>query len=135
MAYSNLAQLRMLDHDLEGTLHWGNQAISLAQELGETETLVHALNNVGSARYYAGDDQGIEELTRSLQLALDHGLLNHAMRAANNLAWMTMLVMRLDEAERRFATAIAFAIDQDVGADGVGPGVCSPRQSRDLGCP
>ena len=50
MAYSNLAQLRMLDHDLEGTLQWGNRAIALAEELGETETLVHALNNVGSAR-------------------------------------------------------------------------------------
>ena len=50
MAYSNLAQLRMLDHDLEGTLQWGNRAIALAEELGETETLVHALANVGSAR-------------------------------------------------------------------------------------
>src|SRR5918995_1277062 len=69
MAYSNLAQLRMLDHDLEGTLHWGNRAIALAEELGETETLVHALNNVGSARSYAGDDAGRADLRRSLQLA------------------------------------------------------------------
>ncbi len=54
MAYSNLAQLRMLDHDLEGTLQWGNRAIALAEELGETETLVHALANIGAARHYAG---------------------------------------------------------------------------------
>ena len=58
MAYSNLAQLQMLDHDLAGTLQWGTRAISLAEELGETETLVHALNNVGSARAYAGDAAG-----------------------------------------------------------------------------
>ena len=114
MAYSNLAQLRMLDHDLDGTLRWGNRAIALAEQLGETETLVHALTNVGSARHYAGDDQGAEELNRSLHLALDHGLLDHAIRALNNLAWMTMLVMRLDEAERRFATAIAYAIEHDL---------------------
>ena len=87
MAYSNLAQLRMLDHDLEGTLRWGNRAIALAEELGETETLVHALANVGAARRYAGDDLGREELTRSLQLALDHGLLDHAGRALTYLAW------------------------------------------------
>ena len=75
MAYSNLAQLRMLDHDLDGTLLWGNRAIALAEQLGDTETLVHALTNVGAARHYAGDGLGQEELTRSLRLALDHGLL------------------------------------------------------------
>jgi DNA-binding CsgD family transcriptional regulator len=114
MAYSNFAQLRMLDHDLDGTLLWGNRAIALAEELRETETLVHALTNVGSARRYAGDDQGVEELTRSLQLALEHGLLDHAVRALNNLAWMAMLVMRLDEADRRFATGLAFAIEHEL---------------------
>ena len=57
---------------------------------------------------------GEEELTRSLQLALDHGLLDHAGRALANLAWMTMLAMRLDEADRRLATAIAYAIEHDL---------------------
>jgi len=114
MAYSNLAQLRMLDHDLEGTLQWGNRAIALAEQLGETEILAHALANVGSAHRYAGDDQGVKELTRSLDLALDHELLDHSVRALNNLAWMTMLVMRLDEAERRFATGIAYAIEHEL---------------------
>ena len=114
MAYSNLAQLRMLDHDLEGTLLWGNRAIALAEELGETETLIHALTNVGTARHYAGDERGVEELTRSLQLALDGGLLDHAARALANLACTTLLAMRLDEAERRLATAIAFAIEHDL---------------------
>jgi DNA-binding CsgD family transcriptional regulator len=114
MAYSTLAQMRMLDHDLEGTLRWGNRAIALAEQLGETETLVHALTNVGSARYYTGDDRGDEELKRSLRLALDRGLLDDAVQAFNNLAWMTLLGMRLDEAERRFATAIAYAIEHDL---------------------
>src|SRR5215211_1719211 len=114
MAYSNLAQLRMLDHDLEGTLHWGNRAISLAEELGETETLVHALNNVGSARYYAGDDQGHQDLERSLQLAVAGGLLDHAGRALANLAFTSMLAMRLDEADRLLNTAIDFAIEHDL---------------------
>jgi DNA-binding CsgD family transcriptional regulator/tetratricopeptide (TPR) repeat protein len=114
MAYSNLAQLRMLDLDLEGTLRWGNRAIALAEELRETETLVHALNNVGSARSYAGDDRGHEDLERSLQLAIAEGLIDHAGRALANLAFTTMLAMRLDEADRRLATAIAFAIEHDL---------------------
>jgi predicted ATPase/DNA-binding CsgD family transcriptional regulator len=114
MAYSNLAQLRMLDHDLEGTLLWGSRAITLAEELGETETLVHALANVGTARHYAGDERGVEELTRSLQLALAGGLIDHASRALANLAYTTMLAMRLDEADSRLDTAIAFAIEHDL---------------------
>ena len=114
MAYSNLAQLRMLDHDLEGTLRWGNRAIALAEPLGDTETLVHALTNVGAARCYNGDDLGQEELTRSVQLALDHGFLEHACRALLVLAWTTMSGMRLDEADHRFATAIAFAMEHDL---------------------
>jgi tetratricopeptide (TPR) repeat protein len=109
MAYSNLAQLRMLDHDLEGTLRWGNQAIALAEELRETETLVHALNNVGSARSYAGDEQGDADLTRSLDLALATGLLDHAGRALANLGFTAMLNVRLAEADRRLDAAIAFA--------------------------
>jgi ATP/maltotriose-dependent transcriptional regulator MalT len=113
MAYSNLAQLRMLDDDLAGTLQWGNQAIALAERLGEIETLVHALANVGTARFYAGDDRGHDDLTRSVQLALDHEYLEHAGRALTNLAWTTMLAVRLDEADRRFATAIAFATENE----------------------
>lgn len=114
MAYSNLAQLRMLDHDLEGTLRWGNQAIALAEELGETETLVHALNNVGTARRYAGDERGEEDLSRSLRLAIEADLFDHAGRALANLAYTSMLTMRLDKADRQLADALAFVIDHDL---------------------
>jgi predicted ATPase/DNA-binding CsgD family transcriptional regulator len=114
MAYSNLAQLRLLDHDLEGTLRWGTRAIALVEQLGETETLVHALNNVGSARFYAGDDQGHEDLERSLQLATAEGLLDHAGRALSNLAFTAMLAMRFDEAERWLDTGITYAIEHDL---------------------
>ncbi len=114
MAYSNLAQLRMLADDLDGTLLWGGRAIELAQELGATETLVHALANVGSARTNLGDGQGEEELTRSLQIAQDCGYLDHAARAYTNLVWSALWNMRLDEAERWLAPAIAYATEHDL---------------------
>jgi DNA-binding CsgD family transcriptional regulator len=114
MAYSNLAQLRMLDDDLEGTLLWGNRAIALAEQLGETETLVHVLASVGTVRYCVGDDRGEEELTRSLDLALANGLHDHAGRALSNLAWAGMWTMKLDEADRRLITGMAYAIEHDL---------------------
>jgi DNA-binding CsgD family transcriptional regulator len=114
MAYSNLAQLRMLGDDLDETLKWGERAISLAEHLGETETLVHALANVGTMRLNAGDVGGDEDLTRSLQLALDAGFIDHAGRALTNLAWGALRAMRLDEAEGRVATALAYTEEHDL---------------------
>jgi DNA-binding CsgD family transcriptional regulator len=114
MAYSNLAVLRMMDLDLSESLRWGSRAITLAEHLGETETLVHALISVGTMRAYVEDARGEEELQRSLQLALDYGFLDDASRAAINLAWTATIAMRLDEASDRFATGIAFANEHDL---------------------
>ncbi len=114
MAYSNLAQLRMLGDDLDETLKWGQRAITLAEQLGETETLVHALANVGTMRLNAGDDGGDEDLTRSLGLALEAGYIDHAGRALTNLAWGALRAMRLEEAEGRVATALAYTAEHDL---------------------
>lgn len=114
MAYSNLAQLQMLDHDLAGTLLWGTRAINLAEDLGEMETLVHALNNVGSARAYAGDTGGRDDLKRSLQLARAAGQIDHAGRALANLAYTAMLAMQLVEAEQWLTGALSFASQHDL---------------------
>ena len=114
MAYSNLSQLRMLADDFHGALTWGERAIRLAERLGETETLAHALTNVGTARLDAGDDRGREELERSHRLSRDAGLLDHACRALTNLAWSELRAMRLDAADRRLATAIDYATAHDL---------------------
>jgi DNA-binding CsgD family transcriptional regulator len=85
MAYSNLAQLGMLAGDGPRAASWGERAIDLAGRLGETETLAHALNNVGTAELLRDEAAGQAKLERSLQLALDHGLEEHAARAYTNL--------------------------------------------------
>jgi DNA-binding CsgD family transcriptional regulator len=114
MAYSTLAQLRMLANDLDGALRWSQQAIALAEQLGETETLVHALVNSGTARQRAGDASGEQDLRRGFDLASQHGFLEHASRALTNLAWGALRNMRLDEANERLTTAIAFAAEHDL---------------------
>ena len=114
MAYSTAAQLCMLASDLDGALHWGGLAITLGEQLGETETLIHALANVGTARQLAGDAQGEAILRRSLEMAQAHGYLDHACRALTNLAWGTLLRVDLPGAETRLSTAIAFAAEHDL---------------------
>ena len=87
MAYSNCAQLRMLTSDEPGAIEWGMHAIALAEPLGETEILVHALNNVGTVRAGRRDRRRAgSRLERSLALALEHDLEEHVARAYTNLA-------------------------------------------------
>jgi DNA-binding CsgD family transcriptional regulator/tetratricopeptide (TPR) repeat protein len=85
MAYSNRAQLHMLADENEEAVLWGSRAIGLAEEFGATETLVHALNNVGTAQLIAHDERGRLKLEESLRLSLAHGFHEHVARAYTNL--------------------------------------------------
>jgi DNA-binding CsgD family transcriptional regulator/tetratricopeptide (TPR) repeat protein len=85
MAYSNQAQLHMSAENTEEALEWGRRAITLSERLGAMDILAHALNNVGSARFNAGDPGGHEDLERSLQLSLEGGYHEPAARAYANL--------------------------------------------------
>jgi DNA-binding CsgD family transcriptional regulator len=97
MAYSNRAQLAMLSADLPAAQEWGARAIELGERLGELETVVHALNNVGTAELRDGMPEGREKLHRSLAMALEAGLEEHVARAYCNLS--AMAVQRRERAE------------------------------------
>src|SRR5690606_7279067 len=58
-ALSNLSQLHMLTQEDELAIRTGEAAIALATELGETEVLVHAQTNVGSALVRRDPDAGV----------------------------------------------------------------------------
>jgi DNA-binding CsgD family transcriptional regulator len=113
-AYSNQAQLRMVARDMEEVFVWGERAIALAERLGETETLVHALNNVGTTRLNIDDEDGHALLKRSLALAREHGYEDHAARALANLAWSMILQYRFAEAEEYLAEGIAYSVEHDL---------------------
>ncbi len=114
MAYSNMAQLRMLASDRHGATHWGERAIALAERLGETEILVHALNNVGSAEMVRGLEEGTAKLERSLLLALDAGLEEHVARAFTNLASIAVDARDYAPADAYLADGIAYCAERDL---------------------
>lgn len=114
MAYSNCAQLYMLAGDAQAALDWGGRAIALAERLGEIEILSHALNNVGSVRLDEADGGGRADLERSLRLALEHGLEEHAARAYTNLASTAVRHYQLERAARHLAEGIAYSEAHDL---------------------
>jgi DNA-binding CsgD family transcriptional regulator len=116
MAYSNVAQLRMLAGDQAGTLDWGRRAIDLAERLGETEILVHALNNVGVAEMRGAGPGGAATLERSLELAREAGLEEHVARAYTNLGSVALRLQEYSLADRWLDLGIAYSHERDLDA-------------------
>jgi DNA-binding CsgD family transcriptional regulator len=114
MAYSNRAQLAMLAADLGGAQEWGARAIELGERLGELETVVHALNNVGTAEMREGLPSGEEKLRRSLALALEAGMEEHVARAYCNLAAMAVQRREHAAATGVFEEGLAYCARQDL---------------------
>jgi DNA-binding CsgD family transcriptional regulator/tetratricopeptide (TPR) repeat protein len=114
MAYSNMAQLRALAHDVQQARAWGQRAIELAERLDETRILVHALNNVGTAELGAGDSDGAQKLERSLTLAVAAGLEEHVARAHTNLACCAIEAREYELARSHLQAGIAYCREHDL---------------------
>jgi DNA-binding CsgD family transcriptional regulator/tetratricopeptide (TPR) repeat protein len=84
-AYSGLA-FTTRDKDPDRALVYAERAIDLAERLGATGPLVHALNNAGIIRMGRGEDAGRDLLVRSIALALQEGLGTDVGRGFINLA-------------------------------------------------
>jgi DNA-binding CsgD family transcriptional regulator/tetratricopeptide (TPR) repeat protein len=114
MAYSNASQLSMLAGDVGEALECGSLAIELAERLGETEILVHALNNVGAAEVTGRLPGGAAKLERSLALALEEGYEEHVARGYTNLGACSVSAYDYVNADRHLSTGIEYCVDHDL---------------------
>ena len=115
MAYSNLAQLRMLSRDTAEAVRLGKKAIELARRLGDRAAETHALNNVGTALWLAGEVvEGRVRLTQSLDLALADDRHEHAARAYTNLGSSGVIDRLFSDADRHLRAGIAYCTDRDL---------------------
>ena len=113
-AYSNRAQLHMLAGEINEAISWGTRAIELAQEFDATETLVHALNNVGFAQLLGHDEQGRAKLEESLRLSLAHNLEEHASRAFTNISAISIWNRDHNLALQYLNEGLAYATEHDL---------------------
>ncbi len=114
MAYSNMAQLRMLAEEADAAVEWGTRAIELAESLGDREVLVHALNNVGTAEGKVDAVAGCAKVERSLELALEADLEEHVVRAYTNLSSTALGEYRWATCESYADEGIAYATERDL---------------------
>jgi DNA-binding CsgD family transcriptional regulator len=114
MAYSNLAQLSMLELNVPATLHWGQSAVELATGLDRVDIVAHALNNVGMAEYIANPSQQPTNLLRSLSISTAHGLDEHVARAFTNLTAVAMTIRAYPDADRWIEQGLDYGTERDL---------------------
>jgi DNA-binding CsgD family transcriptional regulator len=115
MAYSALSQLHMLAWRHDEAIELGERAIAVGRSVGDEETLVHALTNVGTAYLLSDADvqRGERMLEEAHARAVDARFHDHAQRALINLAYGAAMEGRA-YAVSRVERAIAFAREHEL---------------------
>jgi len=81
---STLSRFHSAAFEVDMAIRIGRQALEMAEDLGLDEVRAHALNNIGTARVVLADAGGIDDLERSLAIALT-GNSPESVRAYLNL--------------------------------------------------
>jgi DNA-binding CsgD family transcriptional regulator/tetratricopeptide (TPR) repeat protein len=113
-AYSQRSATHMLQNECALAELWGNRALALARPLNATQTVAHALNNMGSALMDDGQDRGYAMLMESLAIALEQGFFNDAARAYLNGAEACTRVRDLERAQPLLTEGLAFVLKHDL---------------------
>jgi class 3 adenylate cyclase/tetratricopeptide (TPR) repeat protein len=92
------ARLMMLASRAEEAIRLGEDAIAMAEQLGLDEIRAAALVDVGSAQASLSTDQGIETLTRAIDVARDANAAFDLARAMGNLGAFRWQAGELDGA-------------------------------------
>ncbi|CAN5667395.1 AAA family ATPase [soil metagenome] len=109
------ASIRMLNRDYEQAISCGGRAIELARRFDDTETLVGAMNAVGSARLIKGDEQqGRADLEAGLAIAREARLISDIASCLGNLGSAHGEIFQFELADRYLSEGLEFTLAHDL---------------------
>ncbi len=114
MAYSLKSQFYMLNDRMEEAIKLGEKALEMESRFNTPEVRAHALCNIGSALLIRDNLQGLEYLQRSLRVALQHDLHEHAARVYTNTASSTVCGIDWKVTQRAVNEGVAFDTEHDL---------------------
>ena len=114
MAWSTLSQLAMLGCDTDDARTYGERAIALAEHLGRSDIVSHALNNIGFSLLWFDPDEGMRLLDRSLAIALEGGFPDHIARAYVNRGCFAFDSLDNARARTDIDAGIAYCAEHDI---------------------
>jgi DNA-binding CsgD family transcriptional regulator/tetratricopeptide (TPR) repeat protein len=110
IAYCNVSHLYQHREDEQETRSWASRALELAESLDDDEVRVYALTNIGNVEQLKrGETENIE---RSLELALQAGLEEHAGRAYVATMWWSPRGRSYAESDRYFEPALEYCTER-----------------------
>lgn len=133
MAYSNLAQLDFVAHELDSAISGAQRTMELAQLWGSKEILCHALVTLGTSQLIGGDAAGWAAVERSLRLALDGGFHEQVGRAYYNLFSMAVARREYDLARRYQREGMEYCEEHDLNSWRLYMLACSARSKFEQG--
>ncbi len=116
MAYSNMSQLKSAMDQSDECLFWGEKAMAVAKEVGDEETLAHALNNMGSALVLnqSSKQKGIALLQQSLEIALKNSYHEHVARFYSTLGTNGVTIKDYAFAKKMLEEGIQYCEERDI---------------------
>ena len=113
----SVASLAMLSGSSHDALQYADQALALAERLELSDVQAQAVLVRGTSRLYLGDDGGLEDVERSLELARSIGAFELVSRHVNGLSVAHILLgdVRAAGAARHEAGRIAQQIGSEAG--------------------
>jgi DNA-binding CsgD family transcriptional regulator/tetratricopeptide (TPR) repeat protein len=115
MAMSNFAQLTLLAGRIGESLPQAAAAVGLAEQLNRPDIVCHGLNTIGTANMWLDVHKGRTALDRSLAIALEHDLPEHAARAFVNRSFAELHLLDYRQAMAILTAGIAYCSDHDLG--------------------
>ena len=85
-AISTASRFKMLAAEPDEAIVIGRRALAMAEELGLEEVRAATLNNIGAARTTLGDERGLDDLAKAIEIATAAGAPFEIARAKGNLA-------------------------------------------------
>lgn len=112
-AYAQLSKLAMLDFRAEDAIAWGDRAVELAREVGDSAVLASSLTSVGVVTWQLGErDNG--QLIDSIRMAREHGLNDEAARGYVNLANGHINLFEYEQAALRIDEGLTFCQEHEL---------------------
>ncbi len=113
MAYSNLAQLRMLSQSSADAVELGQRAIEMARHLDAPHVVVHAMTNVGTALMQM-DGPGLELLEEAAREAMRLGLHDDVSRSYTNRVFLLLQHLDLERTKTLALEGIGYTDEHDI---------------------
>ena len=114
MAFSLRSQIHMLNGRMQQAIEWGERALNTSANLDIPDVKIHALNNIGTAKIFRGNTEGLDDMNESLTLAKKYHYHEDAARVYTNLAEYAVEFRDFDLAEKILSEGIAYDTQHDL---------------------